>query len=243
VISYDAKRGEPRKQRSKQHDKQPAQTPEGDCIDCKICVQVCPTNIDIRDGLQYECIGCAACIDACNAVMQKIGRPSGLIRYTSDNALAQLPTTNEQNFLIRKVFRPRMLVYGAIWLALVITLLLTLQLRSHTAVDIIRDRQTFYQLVAPGTVDNIYTLRIMNKLQVPQQYTLEVADHPNAQLLHQPKTIDVPAGEVFDLPMRLRLPLAKSATAPKGAQPITFLLKTTRTNHATESDTLFWYPR
>ena len=86
IISYDAQRGEPRGSRPRGVD--PASVGKGDCINCTLCVQVCPTGIDIRDGLQYECIGCAACIDACNGVMDKMQMPRGLIRYATQNAMA-----------------------------------------------------------------------------------------------------------------------------------------------------------
>lgn len=252
VISYDATRGEPRKHRIRQADQPNDSTGSpplfGDCVDCKICVQVCPTNIDIRDGLQYECIGCAACIDACNGVMQKLNKAPGLIRYTSEYALAQLLPTQttaldskqERKLLLGKIFRPRMLIYGTLWFGLVAALITTLALREPTAVDIIRDRKAFYYLVAPGHVDNVYTLKIMNKTQVPHQYTITVADHPTAELIHQFDSITVTAGEVFDLPVRLRLPLNEEY---RGAQPITFILQETTTKHVTYSDTLFWYPR
>jgi cytochrome c oxidase accessory protein FixG len=251
VISYDAARGEPRKSISKNG---AAQTPKnqqpGDCIDCKICVQVCPTDIDIRDGLQYECIGCAACIDACNNVMRKINKPTGLIRYSSEHALArpnpsqQIDAAAERKLLIRNIFRPRMLIYGTLWLLLITGLMLSLWLRSPTVVDIIRDRQTFYQLVAPGYVDNVYTLKIMNKLQVSQKYSVSIAQQQAAQVLYQPSIIEVPAGEMVDLPVRLRMPLDANK---RGAQSITFLLHSQNTlgrekSTATESKTSFWYP-
>lgn len=248
VISYDAARGEPRKRgafhKAKTHTYENLQR-RGDCIDCNICVQVCPTNIDIRDGLQYECIGCAACIDACNSVMKKINKPTGLIRYTSEYALTQKLSgpqtgTQERTVLLRNIFRPRLLIYGAIWSALIIALVLTLSLRHDTAIDIIRDRKAFYYRVVPGTIDNVYTLRIMNKSQVVHDYRLSVSDQPNAQLIYNPNTITVPPGEVYDLPLRLRLPLS---AAHHGAHPITFELLETHSENITQSDSLFWYPR
>nr|WP_241546824.1 cytochrome c oxidase accessory protein CcoG [Thiohalobacter thiocyanaticus] len=107
IISYDEARGEPRGSRKRSDDR--AEKGLGDCIDCTLCVQVCPTGIDIRNGLQYQCIGCAACIDACNDVMDKMDYPRGLIRYTTQNRLEGKPV---------HVLRPRTLVYGLILLAL-----------------------------------------------------------------------------------------------------------------------------
>ena len=106
VITYDRDRGEPRGGRSKSVD--PKAAGLGDCVDCGICVQVCPTGIDIRNGLQYECIGCAACIDGCNRVMDKVGYPRGLIRYSTENAVKRHADKAE---ILRRAFRPRVLVY------------------------------------------------------------------------------------------------------------------------------------
>src|SRR5690606_8865764 len=106
IITYDLKRGEPRGMSGKNEEKSTAKK-YGDCIDCTMCVQVCPTGIDIRDGLQYECIGCAACIDACNSVMDKVGTPRGLIRYSTDNAMANNFSVKE---IKRRAMRPRVLI-------------------------------------------------------------------------------------------------------------------------------------
>lgn len=248
VISYDASRGEPRKRsalKKSTTDGDDVASSIGDCVDCKICVQVCPTNIDIRDGLQYECIGCAACIDACNSIMKKLNKPLGLIRYTSEYALSkQLSGANrfakERSLLLRKIFRPRLLIYATLWAGLLAILGLTLVFRNDTAVDIIRDRKAFYYEVVPGYVDNVYTLRIMNKSQKSHRYSLSVADQPSAQLINKPERIQVAPGDVYDLPIRLRLP---ESTAHSGAHPITFALFEENSGHITQSDTLFWYPR
>jgi len=123
IISYDAQRGEPRGSRQRKAD--PKAAGLGDCIACRLCVLVCPTGIDIRNGLQNECIGCAACIDVCNGVMDKMGYPSGLIRYSTENALGQHLTSAQ---MWRRVFRPRVLIYGAILLVIVAALLASLAL-------------------------------------------------------------------------------------------------------------------
>src|SRR4030095_9409033 len=134
TITYDTKRGEPRGPRSRKVDRHAAGL--GDCIDCQICVQVCPVGIDIRKGLQYECIGCAACIDGCNQVMDKMGYPPGLIRYTTENALERGYDTKA---MWRRVFRPRTLAYAAVLLTLIAAAVGSLAMRNPLKVDVIRD--------------------------------------------------------------------------------------------------------
>ncbi len=135
IVTYDASRGEPRGAGSKK--KSRADLGLGDCVDCGLCVQVCPTGIDIRNGLQYECIGCAACIDACDYVMERTGLPKGLIRYSTTNALQE---KLDSTAMWRRVFRPRVLVYGALLGAIVVGLVAALLLRVPLKVDVIRDR-------------------------------------------------------------------------------------------------------
>jgi cytochrome c oxidase accessory protein FixG len=154
VITYDAKRGEPR---GKKADK-------GDCVDCAICVHVCPTGIDIRNGLQYECIGCAACIDGCDQVMDKVGRPRGLIRYSTTHALEGTKT---------RVLRPRVLVYAAILLAIVAAAAVSLWLRVPLKVDVIRDRAAIAREVG-DEVENVYRLQIMNTTEEARTYEIRV---------------------------------------------------------------------
>lgn len=151
IVSYDESRGEPRERGKRRRDEQ-----AGDCIDCELCVQVCPTGIDIRDGLQYECITCAACIDACDNVMDQISRPRGLIRYTTENALQGQPS---------RLLRPRLL--GYLVLLGVMTLLLagSLATRVPLGIDVIRDRGQLYRTASDGFIENSYQLRIMNRSQ------------------------------------------------------------------------------
>src|SRR4029078_6349379 len=124
IITYDRSRGDPRGSRGRKVDAKAKGL--GDCVDCGICVQVCPTGIDIRNGLQYECIGCAACIDGCNQVMDKMGYPKGLIRYATANALKQrLPAHG----ILKRILRPRVLLYTAILWAIIIAAMITLYQR------------------------------------------------------------------------------------------------------------------
>ncbi|NNF97026.1 MAG: cytochrome c oxidase accessory protein CcoG, partial [Halobacteria archaeon] len=134
IISYDEKRGDPRGSRKRNAD--PNTLGLGDCIDCTLCVQVCPTGIDIRDGLQYQCIGCAACIDICDDVMDKMGYAKGLIRYTTQNALKGTAT---------HIVRPRMFVYGVLISAITIALFYSMITRMPLGLDIIRDRNALYR--------------------------------------------------------------------------------------------------
>ncbi|GEK48881.1 ferredoxin [Bisbaumannia pacifica] len=167
VVSYDAARGEPRgaRKRGLSHE-QAREAGHGDCIDCDLCVQVCPTGIDIRDGLQYECITCAACIDACDSVMDKMGYPRGLVRYTTEHQLADGKT---------HLLRPRLLGYLAALVVMIGLLIWALAGRIPLEFEIERDRQQLYQLTREGQVSNLYTLTIRNLDNRPHTYRVSVA--------------------------------------------------------------------
>jgi cytochrome c oxidase accessory protein FixG len=200
VITYDAKRGEPR---GKKADK-------GDCVDCGICVQVCPTGIDIRNGLQYECIGCAACVDGCDQVMDKVGRPRGLIRYSTTRALEGAET---------RVLRPRVLVYAAILLAIVATAAASLWLRVPLKVDVIRDRAAIAREVG-DEVENVYRLQIMNTTEEPRLYEIRVAGLKEIHL-DGAGLVDVGGANARMVPIRVRVHVERDHVAP-GTHPITF---------------------
>ncbi|CDG86029.1 cytochrome c oxidase accessory protein CcoG [Janthinobacterium agaricidamnosum NBRC 102515 = DSM 9628] len=200
VISYDAQRGEPR---GALHKKVagPAPHPKlGDCIDCTLCVQVCPTGIDIRQGLQYECIGCAACVDACNGVMDKIERPRGLIRYTTDHALASHYDARQ---IRRHALRPRVLVYGAILVLITIAVAASLWLRMPLKMDVIRDRGAMGREVEDGIIENVYRLHIMNTSEQRQRYQVTVSGLPSLSLA-TPDQVTVGPTETYAFPLRLR---------------------------------------
>jgi cytochrome c oxidase accessory protein FixG len=149
IISYDARRGEPRGGRRKG-----SETPDmGDCINCTLCVQVCPTGIDIRDGLQYECIACAACVDICDQVMDRMGYDRGLVRYTTENALAGRPV---------RVLRPRIFVYASLLLVLLSGVLWSISGRVPLRAELIRDRNALYRELPDGRIENVYTLKLIN---------------------------------------------------------------------------------
>ncbi len=170
VITYDARRGEPRGSRSRKAD--PAMLGLGSCIDCGLCVEACPTGIDIRDGLQIECIGCAACIDACDSVMAKMNYAPGLIRYDTENGMEQGWGRRQ---LWRRVLRPRVLVYTTILLAVSIALVGHMVTRSPVKLDVIRDRGTLAREVEDGMIENVYRLQIMNSSEEDRSYVLSVS--------------------------------------------------------------------
>jgi len=175
IVTYEAWRGEPRGKAPKDGNFEG----RGDCIDCGMCVQVCPTGIDIRNGSQLACIGCALCIDACNGVMEKIGRPGNLISYDSvTNQVARargLPTR-------LRLIRPRTAVYAAILLAVMIGLATVLTTRTRQSVNILHERSPLYVRLSDGSIRNGYTVKILNMQRKPQDYQLTLAGIDGAQL-------------------------------------------------------------
>ena len=164
IISYDEARGEPRGARRR--GTEPRAQGLGDCIDCTLCVQVCPTGIDIRKGLQYECIACAACIDACDDVMDKMGSPRGLIRYTTETRDCTARRTH--------MLRPRMVVYARCSWSAHGTLVYSLITRTPLILDVIRDRNALYREVHGDWIENAYTLKVINLDRQAHSYRLQV---------------------------------------------------------------------
>ncbi len=194
IISYDDKRGEARGARKKSVD--PKEKGLGDCVDCTLCVQVCPTGIDIREGLQYECIGCAACIDVCDEVMEKMDYDKGLVRYTTQNRIDGKTT---------HLFRPRILVYASLLVIISLTLVYSIATRIPLELDIIRDRNALYRETVDGLVENIYTLKLINMDTKAHQYQLRV-DGLKDMVFIQPKAkIEIQSGEVINLAVRIQI--------------------------------------
>ncbi|QGF93973.1 cytochrome c oxidase accessory protein CcoG [Pseudomonas sp. CFSAN084952] len=192
TISYDVARGEHRGPRKR--DVPPAQVGLGDCIDCQLCVQVCPTGIDIRDGLQMECIGCAACIDACDSIMDKMGYARGLVSYTSEHQLQGGKT---------HLLRPRLIGYSAVLVVMLAALVVALIERPMVSLDVTKDRGMFREN-SLGLIENIYSLKVINKTQQRQEYRLELVDAEGFQL--QGKTqVSLAAGEIVDIPVSVAL--------------------------------------
>ena len=194
IISYDEERGEPRGARKKSVD--PKNAGLGHCIDCTICVQVCPTGIDIRDGLQYQCIGCAACIDACDDVMDKMGYPRGLVRYTTENILSGKAT---------HIFRPRIFVYAVILAAITMGSFYAILDRSPIALDVIRDRNSLFRETNEGLIENVYILKVINMDKADHEYSLSVTGIAGLNLQMDAFDIMVKSGEVVELPVRVNI--------------------------------------
>jgi len=217
IIAYDAQRGEPRGPRSRKAD--PRTQGLGACVDCGICVQACPTGIDIRQGLQYECIGCAACIDGCNQVMDRVGYARGLIRYVSQNGL-------ERGFdaatMWRRAFRGRTLVYTAILVVIVAAAAASLAGRNPLKVDVLRDRGALAREAEPGIVENVYRLQVMNTDSTPRRYVIEASGLPGLAVVGvaQPLALDAEGARL--VPLRLRV--AAGAASP-GTHVIEFVVR------------------
>jgi cytochrome c oxidase accessory protein FixG len=184
-------------------------------VDCSICVQVCPTGIDIRNGLQYECIGCAACIDGCDRVMEKVGFPKGLIRYSTQHAM-EAKLTRAQMF--KRAFRPRVLVYGAILWTIVAAAGVALWNRVPLKVDVIRDRAAISREVEGGWVENVYRLQVMNTSERPRRLDIEVAGLPSAALVGE-AAVELEGAGARLVPLRVRVP---AGALPPGTHPMSF---------------------
>lgn len=167
IITYDPERGEPRGVRKKNTDASAL----GDCVACEQCVVVCPTGIDIRNGLQYECIGCAACIDVCDQVMDKVGLPRGLIRYSTENAMQH---KLDHKSVLSHIIRPRILVYTAILILITLVAGYFLAHRIPLKVDVIRDRSVLTREADDGSIENVFMLQIMNTSEEAQRYKITV---------------------------------------------------------------------
>jgi cytochrome c oxidase accessory protein FixG len=201
IITYDRARGEPRGKAGSKH--------AGDCVDCGICVQACPTGIDIREGLQYECIGCAACIDGCDQVMDRLARPRGLIRYSTTHAMEGRKT---------RVLRPRVLVYSAILLAITAAATASLYLRVPLKVDVIRDRAALAREVEGGEIENVYKLQIMNVTEQARAFEISVSGLPGIRVWGE-STAGLAAASSRMVPVKVRVP---PEAAARGNHPIEF---------------------
>ena len=239
IVTYDPARGEPRGRNAERSKKGEARsTAVGDCIDCSLCVQVCPTGIDIRKGLQYECISCAACIDVCDGVMDKMGTPRGLIRYDTENGMAgQL--TRAQRW--RRIFRPRVLIYGSLLLALSTAVLWSLLSRHDFRVDIVRDRATLARQVEAGWIENLYRLQLMNATEAPLQLSVEADGLPGLQL-SRATTVTLAPAEARWVTVALRLPPAAASQLKPGAQPMRWVVRSAAGDSVAEKST-FVVPR
>lgn len=209
VVTYDHVRGEPRGGRSRRIDHKEAGM--GDCVDCSLCVQVCPTGIDIRDGLQYMCIGCGACVDACDTVMDKMNYERGLIRYTSGRAITD---GMSQSQVRKRMLRPRVLIYSAVLGLIVIAFFVSLATRTTLRMDIIRDRGALGREVPGGMIENVYRLQIMNASESPLTLTLTASGVPELSILTAgggEATVEIDAASNKMVPVVVRAPVSQAA--------------------------------
>lgn len=168
IVSYDSQRGEPRGKISKQES-----PPKGDCIDCGQCVQACPTGIDIRDGLQMECVHCTQCMDACDEIMVKVHRPVGLIRYSCQDEIEGKP---------QKKLRPRVIIYPLLLLVSLSAFTVTLINKKSFDITIMRNYGNPYIVTDDDLVENNLQLKLVNRTDQPDQYTIEVLDAPDVKM-------------------------------------------------------------
>ncbi len=224
VVTYDKARGDPRGSRSKKVDYKAQGL--GDCVDCSICVQVCPTGIDIRDGLQYMCIGCGACVDACHEVMNKLEYPTGLIRYTSERALQEKLTAKDVR---RHALRPRVFIYSVLILVLVSVFIGALATRTTLRVDVIRDRGMLGREVAGGLIENVYRLQMLNASEDPLHLALSVEGAPGLALKIVDGAMSSTALEMASASNRIVAVVvrAPAGSMTPGPHPITFVTKST----------------
>ena len=212
IVTYDEERGEPRGARSRKAD--PVALNLGACIDCTLCVQVCPTGIDIRKGLQYECIGCGACADVCDTVMDKMGYARGLVKYSTQNAINQHWTKSQT---LRHVLRPRVLIYTAILAAIVIAMLVSLSLRTPFKVDVVRDRGVMARIVAGGKIENVYRLQVMNATESTQRYKISASGLPGL-VVGSENVVSVGSTESRWVAVRVQAPFDSAAPGSHAIQ-------------------------
>ena len=234
IVSYDAGRGEPRGTRGRKDDYKAKGL--GSCIDCNLCVQVCPTGIDIREGLQYACIGCAACVDVCDSVMDKMKYPRGLIRFTTQDALAH---GQGARHIWRRVLRPRVLVYATILAAITIALGISLAMRTPLKVDVVRDRAALARLAAGGRIENVYRLQVMNATERSQTYRISAEGLPGLALASEAEVQVDPAQSRW---VAVRLQAPQDAAAP-GSHPIHFHIAAVQGDAAVAEKSVFLMPR
>ncbi len=216
VIAYDARRGDPRGSRPRKAE--PRRLGLGDCVDCTLCVQVCPTGIDIRDGLQNECIGCAACIDVCDDVMGRMGYAPGLIRYATERGLDERHSRPQ---MLARALRPRVLVYGAALAAAGAAFVLGLAWRSPFAVDVLRDRGALARVTDDGAVENVYRLQFINRTERPQRYRIVAGGLDGLVVDQGVETVAAAAG-IGSATVRLRLAADDAARLAAGPHRIAF---------------------
>jgi cytochrome c oxidase accessory protein FixG len=244
VVAYDEKRGEPRGNRSKKDTVTSLQNKNlGSCIDCTLCVQVCPTGIDIRDGLQYMCIGCGACVDACDSIMDKMNYPRGLIKYATQNGVSQNWTRQQ---MLAHIVRPRVLIYTGVLFTLVIGMLLSLAYRDSFRVDVLRDRGVMARLEG-SMVENVYRIQVMNATETTQRYLISATglkdmhvDVESGEEDEHTNIIAVKPAEVRGVAVDVEIP---DGSLESGSHKITFVVKALGNNEIVSEKSVFLVPR
>jgi cytochrome c oxidase accessory protein FixG len=239
IVTYDEARGEPRGGRSRSVDATKLNL--GSCVDCSLCVQVCPTGIDIRKGLQYECIGCGACADICDDVMEKMGYAKGLVKYSTQNAITQKWSRAE---IFKRVLRPRVIIYSAILLALCAALIISLSLRNSFRVDVVRDRGVMARLVDGGLLENVYRLQIMNATESTQHYLISATGIDGLRIetdaAEHNKTIMVKPTEARWVSVRLEIP---DGSVEAGSHKVNFVIHSLDNDETITEKSVFIVPR
>jgi cytochrome c oxidase accessory protein FixG len=239
IVTYDEARGEPRGRRSRKIDEDSHGL--GSCIDCSLCVQVCPTGIDIRKGLQYECIGCGACADVCDTVMDKMDYARGLIKYSTQNGITQHWSHKQ---MLQHILRPRVIVYASILSLLIVGLLVSLWLRTSFRVDVVRDRGVMARLVDGDKLENVYRLQIMNATETTQHYLIGATGIKGLMLEsdgEEPnKSIVVNPAESRWVSVRLEIP---DGSVESGSHPVQFAIQSLDTQETVTEKSVFLMPR
>ncbi len=239
VVTYDEARGEPRGGRSRNIDINSHKL--GSCIDCSLCVQVCPTGIDIRKGLQYECIGCGACADVCDTVMDKMGYARGLVKYSTQNAITQHWSHKQ---MLQRILRPRVIIYAAILVLLTSGLLVSLWLRTPFRVDIVRDRGVMARLVDGGMLENVYRLQIMNGTETTQHYRLNASGLKDLAIeldgAEVNQSITVKPTESRWISVRLEIP---DGSVESGSHHVQFEIQSLESKETVTEKSVFLVPR
>ncbi|MDP3087571.1 MAG: cytochrome c oxidase accessory protein CcoG [Methylotenera sp.] len=234
IVTYDEVRGEPRNGRSRSVNAK--ENGLGDCIDCSFCVQVCPVGIDIRDGLQYECISCGLCIDACDSVMDKVQYPRGLIRFSTLNGMSNHWSKYE---ILKKILRPRVLIYGGLLLLICIGFAVSLSLRESFKVDVIRDRGVMSRLTPEGYVENVYQLQVTNVTEVAHSYHISVKGLKGISLISNNEfTVDATSERLVAVSLQMR-----DGSVRSGTHPIQFEIEELGSESEVMENSVFYVPR
>ena len=234
IVTYNEERGEPRGPRSKKTDMSTSNL--GSCVDCTLCVQVCPTGIDIRNGLQYECISCGACVDVCDSVMDKMGYARGLVSFATQNALQNKWSPKQ---MMQRIARPRVIIYTLILLSLVVALGTSLAMRTPYKVDVVRDRATLARITEDGAIENIYRLQVMNAAESDKTYEISVSGLPDIKLVTENK-VSVASAQAHWVVMRVTIPYGSSEG---GSHKIYFDIKDLGGTHNVHEQSVFIVPR